>query len=643
MRPLILLALPVALANAQSGISALGPVVITATRVESPVRAPATTTVLSGDSLRARGITHLADALRAVPGISVVTSSSYGSQASLFMRGGQSNYVRVLLDGVPLNEPGGAVDLAAFTLDNIDRVEVVRGPASVLYGEDAVTGVIQLISRRGATGTRGALSLDGGSYGQRDVTMSGAVGSDRAALSASLADRAAQGTLPYNNAYSNRVAALSLRLTPDARTDASLSARWQASTYQYPTESDGRIGDRNAENTTHRLMLGLAGRRVISDRVAASWTLASSEHDPRSNDGADTPADTLGFYGFFSRGTVTRQSADVRVSARAGAAQLFTLGGEVSRDHERSSTRSLSQYGEDDGEFTASRRDRALYVQGVGAVSARGSYQLGARLDDNSAFGTFRTVRLGAAWQLSPAWRVRGAMGSAFRAPSFFENFATGYVLGNAGLVPERTQSRELALERVGPVLTFTVTAYQQRFRDLIQYTGKPSTPTDPNYFNVAGANADGVETEAAWAFSSSLRARMTYSYTRTRVTDAGFDSGSGATFVLGQPLTRRPARAARVELGRTIGNRANASVAAAYTGRAQDRDYSAYPAVPVVLPPHTLVELSVNARLSSLDARVPVTARLRIDNLTNAAYDGIFGFRAPGRAIRAGLTLGRP
>ena len=643
---LLLLALPaVALTQTPADSSArLAPVVITATRAATPVRALASVRVLNGDSLRARGITHLADALRLEPGANVSTSSSFGSQASLFMRGGQSSYVRVLLDGVPLNEPGGALDLGALTLDNIDRVELVRGPTSVLYGADAVTGVIQLVSRTAASGGRsGAMTVDAGSYGQRGVALSSAVASARVTLTASLADRAAEGTLPFNNQYRNQTSAMNLRLTPDARTELTLSARLQAASYHYPTESDGTIADHNAENTTRRIVLALAGRRTLGKRVVTSWTLTSGEHRPRSNDGPDTRGDTLGYYGFFSRGVVTRRTANVQLDAHAGRTQLFTVGAEATRDHERSSSLSLSEFGDERGTFVAARNERALYVQAVGTAWQRGSYQLGARLDDNSAFGTFRTVRLAAAWQLARDWRVRAATGSAFRAPSFFENFATGYVRGNARLLPEQSRSRELGLEALIKGATLSVTAFQQRFRDLIQYTAITATPSAPNYLNVAGANADGIEADAAAPLGMGLRGRMTYSYTRTRVTDAGFDTGDGATCVLGQPLLRRPTHAGRIELVRAIGARGTLTLGAAYTGHMADRNYAAYPAVPVVLPSTVLADAAANLRLSAVDARVPRHLRLRVDNATNVGYQQVFGFRAPGRVLSVGLTVGRP
>ncbi len=643
LAPLLLIP---ALAGAQSvtaDSARLSPMVITATRVETAVRAPVSATVLVGDSLRARGITHLADALRLVPGVTIVASSSFGSQASLFVRGGQGNYVRVMLDGVPLNEPGGALDLGALTLENIDRIEVVRGPASVLYGADAVTGVIQLVSRTAAHGTRGAIAVEGGSYGARDVELSGGTALRRVALSASVADRASDGMLAFNNSYRNQSAGASMRVVPDARTEVTASARWQAATYHYPTDFDGSIGDHNAENTTHRLLLALTGRRVISDRLTASWNLTSAETNPRSNDGPDSAADTIGFYGFYSRGTVTRRSADVRLTARAGATQSLTVGAEAARDHEHSHSLSLSQYGPSEGAFVAARNDRAVYVQAVGAVLARGSYQLGARRDVSSAFGDFQTLRVAGAWRLAGTWRVRGAAGSAFRAPTFFENFATGYTAGNPSLVPEQSRSSELGVEGTVAGVTLSLVGYQQRFRDLIQYTSRPVSPSGPNYVNVAAANADGIETELAAALGAGLHGRLIYSWTRTRVTNPGVDKSTGATFVFGQPLIRRPEHSARAELGRAIGGRADVTVGAAYTGRAADRDFAVYPSAPVTLPARTLVDLSSSLRLSAREARLPMTARLRIENAGDVRYEGIHGFQAPGRVIRLGVTIGQP
>src|SRR5213592_1212425 len=148
----------------------LKPVVVTATRV--PVAADlvaSAVTVLRGADLVARGVRTVADALETVPGATIVETGSFGGQTSLFMRGGESDYVKVLLDGVPLNQAGGGIDLANITTDNVDRIEIVRGPASVLYGSDAMTGVVQIFTKTGAASrTRLGAELRGGTYGTTD-------------------------------------------------------------------------------------------------------------------------------------------------------------------------------------------------------------------------------------------------------------------------------------------------------------------------------------------------------------------------------------------------------------------------------------------------------------------------------------------
>src|SRR3989454_1409253 len=144
----------------------LKPVVVTATRVPvAPDLVVSAVTVLRGTELVAQGIRTVAQALETVPGAHVVETGSFGGQTSLFMRGGESDYTKVLLDGVPLNQAGRAIDLAQLTTDNIDRIEIVRGPVSVLYGTDAVTGVVQVFTRTRQGAARWGSDLRGGTYG----------------------------------------------------------------------------------------------------------------------------------------------------------------------------------------------------------------------------------------------------------------------------------------------------------------------------------------------------------------------------------------------------------------------------------------------------------------------------------------------
>src|SRR5437762_494955 len=143
----------------------LGTVVVSSTKVPQPASTLSqAVTVISGDDLRARGVTRVSDALREVPGASLVQSGSFGAITSLFLRGGESRYTKVLIDGVPVNSAGGSFDFSHLTTDNIDRIEIVRGPASVLYGADAATGIVEIFTRSGADQSRTSVGVRGGTY-----------------------------------------------------------------------------------------------------------------------------------------------------------------------------------------------------------------------------------------------------------------------------------------------------------------------------------------------------------------------------------------------------------------------------------------------------------------------------------------------
>ena len=185
-----------------SDTARIAPVVVTATRSPLPTgRTPASVTVVTGEQLRSEGITTVADALRTVPGLSIVQSGSYGGATSLFIRGGESKYAKVLVDGVPVNDAGGAFDLSTLSTDNLDRIEVVRGPASVLYGSDAMAGVVQLFTRRGAGTVSGDVSARAGGFGSRDVEGSARGGSARLSYSLGAAQHATDGFHAFNSGF----------------------------------------------------------------------------------------------------------------------------------------------------------------------------------------------------------------------------------------------------------------------------------------------------------------------------------------------------------------------------------------------------------------------------------------------------------
>ena len=613
-------------------------IVVTATRLPMPLASTtAAVTILTGEDLRSHGIATVADALRTVSGAAVVETGPLGSATSLFLRGGESNMVRILLDGVPLNAPGGSVDLANLTTDDVERIEIVRGPASVLYGSDAVAGVVQIFTRGGRGGPRWEAGVRGGTFGTRSADVRLAAAGVRADASLVLSHLGTDGIYAFNNAYRDDVLAASAGVAPDGRTSARLTVRYTGALYHYPTDGSGNVVYKNQLQTGSGVVASLDAGRYVGPRLETRLLLGLTENTGRQDQEPNGPADTLGYYAFWSLDRVSRRSADLRLDWHAAAATVVSAGAAVETEAERSSNASRSQFGPSAGSLVVSRWDRAYYTEAVADAAKTLSFTAGLRFEDNRAFGTFATWRSGISWH-SGGTRLRAAVGTAFKEPGFLDNYGTGYVTGNPGLRPERSRSWDVGLEQqVGAGLSLSATWFDQRFRDLIQYTFAPPTPTAPNYYNVAAANAYGLELETRAAPLPALDISAHYTYTHTASADSGFD---GATFAQGRRLIRRPTQAASLDVAYRLGGRGSAAVTAQYVGDRDDEDFSTFPGTRVKLPSYVRVDLAGEWTILARGAS-RLAATLKVENLFDTRYEQVFGFPARRRALFVGITAG--
>ena len=616
--------------------------VVTATRLPMPLASTtATVTVITGDELRERGITTVADALRTVNGTAVVETGPLGSATSLFLRGGESNMVRVLLDGVPLNAPGGAVDLANLTADDVERIEIVRGPGSVLYGSDAVAGVVQIFPRDAGGAARWDAGAGGGSFGSRSANLAVASGGADARVSLAASHEATDGVYAFNNAYRDDVVSLAAALAPDPRTDARLSVRYTDAVYHYPTDGSGNVVYHDQFQTGSGVVASLDAGRFVTARLEARLLLGLSENTGRQDQEPNTAADTLGYYAFWSLDRVSRRSADLRLNWHLGPATVLTGGAALETEAERSSNLSQSQFGPSAGSLVVSRWNRAYYAQAVAGAGPQLSFTAGARLDDNEAFGAFATFRGGVAWHSAGGGtRLHAAIGTAFKEPGFLDNYGTGYVTGNPALEPERSRSWDVGVDQQAGPVSLSATWFDQRFRDLIQYTFAPPTPTAPNYYNVAAANAYGLELEARAALTRSLEVTARYTYTHTASSDSGFD---GATFAQGRRLIRRPTSAASLDVAWRLGERGSLSAGAQWVGDRDDEDFSTFPGTRVTLPSYLRVDVAGEWALLARGGGGRggrLAATLKVENLFDRRYEQVLHFPARPRALLVGLQV---
>ena len=649
------LGLEVGALAAQSPVSRdtarLQPVVVTATKT-ALAGAPMAVVVLEGAALRERGVTTVTDALREVAGVHLAQSGGVGGTTSLFVRGGQSNYTKVLVDGVAINEAGGFVDLASLTTDHVERIEIVRGPASVLYGSDAVTGVIQIFTRRPSAGTtmesavrmgrttRKLSALEGGAIEDRtaralDASFDLTGGSASIGWTIGAAHHEHGGILRFNNASRNRTVGGSLRIGDSGDGSLRVSVRRIDAAYHYPTDGAGRAVDSNAVRDEQRTILGLEGSHPLGKRAIVRVAGGMHHLDGVSSDDPDNPGDTLGY----TYRTVTdniRRTAELRVDLRLASSATMTLGSEGLWQGERSDGTSRFGRFASTTSFDEVRRNVGTFAQLAGASDAL-TYTAGARVDANQKFGTFGTWRVGGAVELPHSLRVRAAGGTAFKEPSFLEVFPSAFARGNADLRPERSASWEAGLEATDGGLTVGATYFDQRFRDMIQYRGQPATSTDPNYFNIARALARGWELEARTSPARSTVLAASYTRLRTRVIDAGFQTAPTDNFVRGEPLLRRPRDRAHVALTHRATPRARFGVSATYVGERTDRSFERWPAIADTMPAFTKVDASLELDLGDRVA-APLALTIRLDNVANARYEEIRNYVAPGRTIYVGL-----
>jgi vitamin B12 transporter len=604
-------------------------IVVTATRSElARDRVPESVSVLTGEQLRREGVATVADALGQVPGVALARSASYGTATSLFIRGGESKFTKVLLDGVPVNEAGGAFDFSSLTTDNVERIEIVRGPSSVLYGSDAMAGVVQIFTRRGTRGVHGDLAARGGGFGTSDVDASirGASTPGEAALDWSLggARHRTAGYQPFNSGFADNTLSALLRAAR-GRYDAQVNLRYTDLALHFPTDGSGQVVDSNAVHREDRLAAGLGAGVRLTDAASIRAMFASNDVHGVTDDQPDSPGDDQGYY--YSTGDRTRRrSGDLRLELALPAASLLSVGVQVEREWQASAT--TSNFGPNG--FTASRRTTGSYAQLLLVPGDRYTATLGARHEHNERFGDFITWRAAGSVRVGDGTRLRASAGTAFREPTFLENFGSDFVIGNPTLRPEHSFSVDAGVEqRLGDAATLGVTAFSNSFRDLIDYT---YSATEPNYFNLARTRARGIELEGRAELPAGFGADASITYLDARVVNPGATAGATATFAPKSRLLRRPMHTIDAGVGYHAG-RGGLDLRAHRVGSREDVYFAPdFSSSRVTLPAYTRVDLSAELGLGGAGigregaGRGKAALTLRVENLLDAHYTDVAG-----------------
>jgi vitamin B12 transporter len=557
-------------------------------------------TVIDADEISRTKATTVLEYLRTVPGLDVVQSGGPGTVTSLFLRGTSSTQTLVLVDGVPLNSPYfGGTDISALSTANVERIEVVRGPFSALYGSEAIGGIVQIFTKRSADpGVSGNARFALGNADAKEAF--GEVRFLEGAFSGTFGFRRTLSSGDqFNEFFSGTTLSGAVTAALGDGATLGVSARRESGRTGVPTDGSAPTPQRSTWNdtTTVEVPFALPLSKNLSLEASVRYTRDTPAYaDPES---------------FFASSTTDARRVGGRVAA-TGTFGAHRVAAGV--DYERTEVFNESTFGVSlDGETT---HTFALFAEDRMALAGEKLFvTAGLRWDDHSAFGSAVSPRVTVAWRVTPSTKVRAAGGSAFRAPSLGELYYP--FSGNPDLQPERSTGWELGLEQAfGHAVVGEVTGFWNDVRDLITYDG--ATGRDEN---IGHARTRGIEVAVRTAIGEKAFLRAAYTYLDAKDLDAGED------------LVRRPHHHASVTAGTGFGKGGSFSVTALWVGDRPDKDPVDF-TTPITLPSYFRFDAAIT--LPQLVWTLSPWAR--VTNLFGEKYSEVAGYPAPGRRFLAGL-----
>ena len=644
--------------------------VVSAAQVEIPLsQASSSVTVLTGEELARRQIHTVADALRTVPGLSVVATGGAGAVTAVFPRGGESDYTLVVIDGVQANAFGGLYDFAHLSTANIERIEVVRGPQSSLFGSNAIGAVVRVVTRHDGPPS-GSASIEAGSFATRRsvVAASGSRGqwdwggsAERLTSDGQDGRRTSAGEVIANDDYE--------------RQSATASAGWRDAagrlvrgTVRYAHDARGFPGpfgtnpigvfpgiDRVSRGTDDRWLTSISATLPFGPRVRLQAQVAQGRIDGTYQSPSFTSA---------SDPPVTSETTSRRWNARVQSDFVVTPHIDLSAGLEFQGERAGSTYitGGASEMIPVRRRVAAYFAEARGDWRDRLYVTGGVRFDDirrdalegdPNAFAprpdfpadsvVSANPKIAAAWFARSAsgsfTKLRGAAGTGIRPPDGLEIAFTD----NPSLKPERSVSAEVGIDQAfaaGHGLV-EATGFVNHYDDLIVAVGSFIEASRYRTDNIANARARGLElagtarARLAAGVPIDLEWRVAYTFLDTDVLAVDRGEGAPSPFTVGEPLLRRP----RHQVSTYV--TANAGRLAAYVqgggrGRVLDVEpnYGTFGGL--------FYARGYQAWNAGATWRVWRTAEVfaRIDNLFDRQYEETLGFPAPGRGAFAGLRI---
>lgn len=604
------------------GAAGLEGIVVSATRSPQPIyKVGSSITVLDQRVLTANQMTVVSDLLGQTPGITTSRNGGIGGVTAVRIRGAEADQTVVIVDGVKLNDPsapGSGYNFANLLASDIERIEILRGAQSVLWGSQAIGGVVSILTTQPSRPFAASVEAEGGSFGT--LSMRGGMGgaTDRVVWRLAGSHYTTDGVSAFNrgredDGYRNTGASGRLRL--DVSDNISLDAR--AVYTDARNDADGfpaptfAFADTN-EYGTNKELVGYAGINVAAfrDRLKNRVAFTYTDTDRNTFNPAQTPT-TVTFDG---QGKNKRWEYQGALAVTDGVSAIFGV------EDEKSSfrTASPSSFNPNPVPAVAKVGLTSVYGQIAAGLAPGVTVTAGARNDDHDTFGSHATAQANIAWALNDgATVIRASYGEGFKAPSLYQLYSD---YGNTRLKPEVAETWDAGIEQhlLDNALTLGLIGFKRAVKNQIDFAGCPGNPNCRPasfgvYDNIARARAKGVEVSMA-ATMSQVALQASYTYTDTENTSPG-----NANF--GRTLARRPKNTANASAFYTWPHDIETGVRIRYVGDSFDNAANSF-----VLEDYTVVDVLATAPLTDT-----VEMYGRIENVFDKTYTTTRNYGAPG------------
>ena len=602
-------------------------------------RLGSTVTVIDREEIERSGEKDISSILSRVAGFNVIGTGSRGGNSSIFVRGGQSDYNLVMINGVQINQGGGGFDISSLTTENVERIEIIKGAHSSLYGSDAASSVINIITKRGSGKIRKTSSVALGFRAEDAMILehsSSVSGSfDKLGYFLSHQRIIDEGVLEINNDYKNNNFTANLNLEANDNLNLSFFSIYRDSKFEFPTAGAGDrldvFADPDSQTKEKSLVTGSDIVFSPTEWWENSFKIGYTKLDRESYDGPE-PIELDGFESEFD-------TLDKRISLEYGSSFF------VDFDQISSVTSTGFEYEKESfktDSLDESRKNYAFYAQNNFGLLNMFFVTAGIRYDDNEAFGSEWSPSVFAKWKIKESGtEIRGGISRGIKEANFFENFSTAFgTIPNPDLKPEEALTAEVGFNQ--PLFDNTVeldlSFFQNKFENIIAYSFTPFE-NGTNYENISRAKSEGVEAAIRLYPSSALTLSVAYTYVKTEVTD---DGGLGsASFSEGEKLIRIPEHSFSFNAGYSK-NAFDLSLSGNYVGSRDDVDWSGFSGTRVKNDSFFIVDAAGSYEISVKRFVDKIRLFSRINNLFNKDYEDVFGFSSPGFSMISGVSIVR-